>query len=98
MITRTGNASSSRARISGNGRLVAFQSLASNLACHRRCGDGASDRNLLPDIYVFDRLVETFTRVSRGHEDWWVPSVGPWLDADGTTIVFSSREPAQSEA
>ena len=32
-------------------------------------------------------------RASSGVEEWWAPSVGPWLDAEGTSIVFSSRQP-----
>jgi len=31
--------------------------------------------------------------VSRGGEEWWAPSVGAWLDAEGTSIAFSSRQP-----
>ena len=71
---------------------MAFQSLASNLSCNRGCRGGSRDQNLLPDIYLFDRLTETFTRVSSGLEEWWAPSVGPWLAAEGTSIVFSSRQ------
>ena len=93
VITRNANASSARARISGDGRFVAFQSLASNLSCNRGCRGESRDQNLLLDIYLFDRLTETFTRVSSGVEEWWAPSVGPWLDAEGTSIVFSSRQP-----
>ena len=93
VITRTANASSSRARISGNGRFVAFESLASNLSCNRRCPAESSDQNLVADIYLFDRLTAKFTRVSRGGEEWWAPSVGAGLDAEGASIVFSSRQP-----
>ena len=93
VITRTANANSARARVSGNGRFVAFESLASNLSCNRRCPEESSDQNLVADIYLFDRLTGTFTRVSRGGEEWWTPSVGASLDADGASIAFSSRQP-----
>jgi sigma-70-like protein/WD40 repeat protein len=93
VITRTGNANSARARVSGNGRFVAFESLASNLPCNRGCRGESTDENLVADIYLFDRLTDTFTRVSRGGEEWWAPSVGAWLDGEGTSIAFSSRQP-----
>ena len=93
VITGTANANSGRARVSGNGRFVAFESLASNLSCNRRCRDESSDQNLVADIYLFDRLTGTFTRVSRGGQEWWTPSVGASLDAEGAAIAFSSRQP-----
>ena len=96
VITRTANASSARARISGNGRFVAFESLASNLSCNRRCGDESSDQNLVADIYLFDRVTGTFTRVSRDSQEWWTPSVGASLDAEGDSIAFSSRQPVDA--
>jgi Tol biopolymer transport system component len=97
VITRAANASSTRARISGNGRFVAFESLASNLACGRRCRGIARDQNLLSDIYVFDRHAGTFARVSGSREEWWVPSVGPSLDTAGNVIIFSSRQPLAAD-
>lgn len=93
VITRAANASSTRARISGDGRFVSFESLASNLACGRRCRGIARDQNLLSDIYVYDRQAGTFARVSSSGEEWWAPSVGPSLDLAGNVIVFSSRQP-----
>lgn len=93
VITRSANASSTRARISGSGRFVSFESLASNLACGRRCRGIARDQNLLSDIYVYDRQAGTFARVSGSGEEWWAPSVGPSLDMSGNVIIYSSRQP-----
>ena len=93
VITRRANASSTRPRISGNGQFIVFQSLASNLACEKRCAADAVDENLLPDVYLFDRQTETFTRLSRGAEEWWAPSIAPWLDAEARVVIFSSRQP-----
>ena len=97
MITRSANASSTLARISGNGRFVSFESLASNLACGRRCRGIARDQNLLSDIYVFDRQAGTFARASSSGEEWWVPSLGPSLDTEGNVIIFSSRQPLAAD-
>ena len=56
MITKHANARSTRPQMSPDGRYVAFESLASNLACSQwRCPPGTSDENLLSDIYLFDR-------------------------------------------
>jgi Tol biopolymer transport system component len=93
LITHRANASSGRARISGNGRFVVFESLASNLACDQCGRQDAPDENLLSDIYLFERLRGTFARLSRSAEEWWAPSIGPWLDAEGTVAIFSSRQP-----
>jgi Tol biopolymer transport system component len=91
VITRRANANSGRPRISGDGRFIVFQSQASNLECDP-CPSSVADRNLLSDIYLFDRETETFKRVS-GPESWWVPSVSPWIDGRGRVVVFSSRQP-----
>ena len=91
VITRRANANSGRPRISGDGRFIAFQSQASNLECEP-CPSSVADRNLLSDIYLFDRETETFRRVS-GPESWWVPSVSPWIDGRGRVVVFSSSQP-----
>ena len=93
IITGHGNASSSHPQLSANGRYVAFESLASDLSCGRRCRPGTADENLLPDIYLFDRGSRQFTRLSGGPEEWWVPSVGVSLDREGTVVSFSSRQP-----
>ena len=94
MITSRANASSTRPRMSANGRYLAFESLASNLACNKRhCPLGSGDENLLTDIYVFDQSSGQFSRLSGGRDEWWVPSVGVWLNRDGTVLTISSRQP-----
>lgn len=93
VITSRANASSTRPRISANGRYIAFESLASNLECDRRCGQGTGDENLLSDVYLFDRTSQRFRRISRGPDEWWVPSVGVSIDREGTVVSFSSRQP-----
>jgi Tol biopolymer transport system component len=93
MITRRANARSTTPRLSGDGRVVAFESWASNLLCSGRCRDEDIDENLLPDVYVFERTTGRFQRASGGHATWWTPSLGPGIDGTGATVVFSSREP-----
>jgi Tol biopolymer transport system component len=94
IVTGRANASSAGPRISGNGRYVAFESLASNLACDKpRCPPDTGDENLLTDIYLFNRLSRQFTRLSRGPGEWWVPSVGASLDRESTVVSFASRQP-----
>ena len=73
--------------------MLAFESWASNLLCRGRCRDADIDENLLPDVYLFDRTTERFTRASGGSTTWWTPSLGPAIDGTGRTVVFSSREP-----
>ena len=93
VITRRANARSALPRLSGNGNVLAFESWASNLLCRGRCRDADIDENLLPDVYLFDRTTERFTRASGGSTTWWTPSLGPAIDGTGRTVVFSSREP-----
>jgi Tol biopolymer transport system component len=91
VVTRRANANSRRPKISADGQFIVFQSQASNLECHP-CPPDIADKNLLSDIYLFDREAQTFRRIS-GPESWWVPSVSPWLDRHGRVIVFSSSQP-----
>ena len=93
VITRRGNARSTNPRLSGDGRLVAFESWASNLLCGKRCRDAEIDENLLPDVYLFERTTERFRRASGARGPWWTPSLGPGIDWTGGVVVFSSREP-----
>lgn len=82
-----GNGVSGKAKMSGDGRVVAFQSEASDLVT-------SDDFNLLPDVFVFDRAGGTTTRVSGdAAEAWMEPSGGPSIDAHGSVIAFSSRHP-----
>ncbi len=55
VITRRANARSTSPRLSGDGRVIAFESWASNLLCTGRCRDADIDENLLPDVYLFER-------------------------------------------
>jgi Tol biopolymer transport system component len=91
VVTRRANANSGRPKIAADGRFIVFQSQASNLECHP-CPPQIADKNLLSDIYLFDREAQTFRRIS-GPEPWWVPSVSPWLDRRGRVIAFSSSQP-----
>jgi Tol biopolymer transport system component len=92
---RPGNAASLHPAISGDGRFIAFESLASDLLCARRCRDGTLDHNLVPDVYMFDVAANATTRLSTGCESevWWEASRGPALSADGAPIAISSRHP-----
>ena len=96
-ITGRANASSEQPQISADGWFVIFQSQASNLECRQRCRPEASDENLLPDIYRFDRQAGQFRRVSGTPTTWWAPSVSPSVDATGNVIAFSSRQPLGPE-
>jgi len=83
----TGNSGTGRSRdpaISGDGRYVAFTSLASNLVP----GDG-NDRL---DVFVRDRQTGTTERVSvdsAGFEGNWESSL-PAISADGRYVAFTS--------
>jgi Tol biopolymer transport system component len=92
-ITKSADASSVRPRISADGRVVVFESAASDVLCTRSCPAEAIDDNLVPDIFTFDREAGVFTRVSGALGRWLTPSVAPRLDARGETVVFSSRQP-----
>ena len=93
VITRRGNAQSTNPRLSGDGRVVAFESWASNLLCGKRCREAEIDENLLPDVYLFERTTARFRRASGATAPWWTPSLGPGIDRTGGVVVFSSREP-----
>jgi Tol biopolymer transport system component len=93
VITRRANARSASPRLSGDGRVIAFESWASNLLCAGRCRDPDIDENLLPDIYLFDRTKGHLRRASGTGAAWWTPSVAPGIDGTGAVVIFSSREP-----
>ena len=82
---RPGNAPSSRPAVSGDGAVIAYQSLASNLLCETRCHAADLDINLLWDVYVYDRRARHTTRVSRSQTDEWMDSSrGSVARRDGT--------------
>lgn len=93
VITRRANARSTSPRLSGDGRVIAFESWASNLLCTGRCRDSDIDENLLPDIYLLERTTGHFRRASGAGAAWWTSSVEPGIDGTGETVIFSSREP-----
>jgi Tol biopolymer transport system component len=91
---RPGNGASHRPAISGDGQTVAFQSLASDLLCMKRCTDYRRDINLVWDVFVFDRPSRTMTRAGGSQTGAWIePSHGPALDHSGRVLIFSSRHP-----
>jgi Tol biopolymer transport system component len=71
------------ARVSGNGRYVAFSSYAQLVA---------ADRNSLRDVYVVDLLTGEFTLESRGVDGGagGGDSVAPDISADGRYVTFES--------
>jgi len=88
------NGGSGSPAISADGRIVAFQSEASDLVCGRNCPRAGEDINLLWDIFLFDRRTRAVTRLSgEPAVAWMEPSVAPATDANGTVVTFSSRHP-----
>jgi Tol biopolymer transport system component len=84
--------------VSGDGRFVAFQSLASDLLCTRRCAAESEDINLLWDVFRFDRMTGSMTRISGGPGGGWAEeSSSPQFDASGEIAVFSSRHPIDAQ-
>lgn len=79
-ITRS-TAFSDSPRISGDGRLVVFESEMGDLT-------GAEDNNGLTDIFVFDQTVPRYTRLTPPNSNGF--SHTPDISADGNVIVFSS--------
>jgi Tol biopolymer transport system component len=95
---RAANSGSRRPALSADGRLVVYQSVASNLGSARGCPPTSEDTNLLPDIYVLDRGTRCITRISGSPAAvWWSPSVAPAIDGAGTIVVFSSTQPVDGE-
>ena len=92
------NSGSRRPALSADGRLVVYQSVASNLGSATGCPPTSQDTNLLPDIYLLDRVTQCVTRISgSSSEDWWSPSVAPAIDGAGTVVLFSSTQPVDGE-
>lgn len=88
------NGASRNPAISSDGRFVAFQSDASDLVCAVRCAAADEDINLLPDIFLFDRVTGGTTRISAGAAGGWMEeSVAPAISAGGDVIAYSSRHP-----
>ena len=64
---------------SGDGRYVAFSSIATNLV--------AGDTNAVADVFIRDTVANTTTRVSNGVAD----SDAPAISADGRYVAFQSN-------
>jgi Tol biopolymer transport system component len=94
----TANGASVSPAISADGRFVAFQSDASDLACSRNCRPGMEDINLLPDVFIFDRATGEITCVSVDRQGTWMEESGaPAIDATGAVVAFPSRHPVSTE-
>jgi Tol biopolymer transport system component len=98
LVSRTasgnaGNGASRAPALSADGRVIAFQSLASNLLCSP-CSELMEDINLLSDVFLLDTRTRAMVRVSRDVAGGWMePSTGPALDASGSLVTYSSRHP-----
>lgn len=79
-ITRS-TAYSDSPRISGDGRLIVFESEMGDLT-------GAEDGNGLVDIFLFDQTIPRYTRLTPVDANGF--SHTPDISADGNVIVFSS--------
>jgi Tol biopolymer transport system component len=91
---RPANGASLRPALSHDGSRIAFQSLACNLVCERKCHEEARDINLLWDVFVYDRSLGETTWVSRDIDGAWMDnSRTPSLDDAGHVIAFGSSHP-----
>jgi Tol biopolymer transport system component len=91
------NGASGNPAISADGRLVVFQSEASDLVCAARC-TAREDFNLVWDVFVFDRHTGIISVVSGDPKEGWIePSSGPAIDASGQVLAFSSRHPIDAQ-
>jgi Tol biopolymer transport system component len=89
---KAANGVSSLPAISADGRIVAFQSFASDLSCAKNCHAGEQDINLLWDVFVHDRSSGATVRASVEESGVWMePSHAPSLDGSGRVLVFASR-------
>ena len=80
---------SSLAKISGDGRMIAIWSIATNLV--------AGDTNGLPDIFRHDQQTGTTIRVSvtnGGAQAGGAGSFNPAISTDGNIVVFYSESPS----
>jgi Tol biopolymer transport system component len=92
------NGGSVNPAISADGRFVAFQSEASDMACGRNCRPAMEDINLLPDVFIFDRITGGISCVSLDRQGTWLEESGaPAIAANGAVVAFSSRHPISPE-
>jgi Tol biopolymer transport system component len=98
LVSRTpkgvsGNGASIGPAVSADGRIVVFQSEASDL------GNPDEDINLLWDVFLLDRRTREMVRVSTDpvsqwpQHPWMEVSSGPATDSAGDVVAFSSRHP-----
>lgn len=80
-----GNAHTNRASISGDGRYLAFESLASNLVL--------SDGNGVSDVFLHDCLLDVTTRINEGVGGLEAngTSEGAFISKDSSRVCFNSR-------
>jgi Tol biopolymer transport system component len=83
-----GNDASRNPHMSGDGRLVVFESRATNLV--------PGDTNGVRDIFLHDRVTHQTTRVSVGQDGAQSanPSYSPFLSRNGKTLGFVASGPA----
>ena len=61
---------------------------------HGTAGRRLEDINLLPDVFVFDRVTGEISPVSLDrHGTWMEESGAPAIDASGAVVAFTSRHP-----
>ncbi len=92
------NGECARPVISGDGKLVAFESAASNLEKPNVLGK-STDTNKTRDVFVRDLIANTTTRVSVTTDGNQVTgdSVRPSISANGRFVAFQSEAPLQSD-
>lgn len=86
---RGANADSRAPAISGDGRRIAFQSLASDLTCAMPCAQDVADTNLLWDVFLHDRTTDRTMRAD-GVTVRTGPDQSPSLDEHGRVLAFAS--------
>jgi Tol biopolymer transport system component len=92
------NGASFNPAISADGRFVVFQSDASDMACGRNCRPAMEDINLLPDVFIFDRVTGQISCISRDRQGTWLEESGaPAIDASGAVVAFTSRHPISAQ-
>lgn len=85
LVSAGANGNCDMPTISGDGRFIAYQSFAGNLA--------PNDTNGVPDIFLYDSVTRTTTLVTTGVLDGWPAngnSLNPVFSGDGQTLVWQS--------